>query len=105
MFALTFSLPAANAQQESQPDLAFLEYLAELENVDGQWMDALDVAKSAEGALSAEDSRSAEGSSAKGSMSAEGSRSAEGSQTTESAEKSAEQAVMPSGSASKEMQR
>jgi len=93
MFALTFTLPAANAQQESQPDLAFLEYLAELENVDGQWMDALDVAKSAEGALSAEDSMPAEGS------------SAEGSQTTESAEKSAEQAVMPSGSASKEMQR
>lgn len=44
MFALTFSFPGANAQQDSQPDLAFLEYLAELENVDGQWVDALDVA-------------------------------------------------------------
>lgn len=46
MFALTFSLPAANAQQESQLDVAFLEYLAELENVDGRWVGALDLLES-----------------------------------------------------------
>lgn len=43
---LTLSYASASAQQEKQPDLAFLEYLAELENVDGQWVDAVDVATS-----------------------------------------------------------
>ncbi|GGA68316.1 hypothetical protein GCM10011369_07440 [Neiella marina] len=38
---------AASSQQEP-PTMAFLEYLAELEQVDGEWVSALDVAEGKE---------------------------------------------------------
>lgn len=42
MFAVSCLITPSMAQDKSAPSMAFLEYLAELENVDGKWVDPLD---------------------------------------------------------------
>lgn len=44
MIAIACSFPTARAQEyQTQLSLEFLEYLAEMEQVDGDWVDAADV--------------------------------------------------------------
>lgn len=44
MIAIACSFPTARAQEDqTQLSLEFLEYLAEMEQVDGDWVDAADV--------------------------------------------------------------